>query len=178
VLGFPIRTPSDHSSFDNSPRTIAAYHVLHRPLVPRHPPNALKHLQQHLTPQGLRPRAPPQNRDTRNNTTPTTLAICLTNIFFQLEQNTQTKNIDSICIAKIKMLASTMHFSNNTHPQHHRISAPHHRTPHQHDNHCKHQDNTTSVFPQNPDSVLAAPHQSPSTITRNQPHIRSATWRV
>ena len=48
VLGFPIRTPSDHSSFDNSPRTIAAYHVLHRLLVPRHPPNALKHLQQHL----------------------------------------------------------------------------------------------------------------------------------
>ena len=40
-LGFPIRTPSDHSSFDNSPRTIAAYHVLHRPLVPRHPPSAL-----------------------------------------------------------------------------------------------------------------------------------------
>ena len=48
VLSFLIRTPSDHSSFDNSPRTIAAYHVLHRPLVPRHPPNALKHLQQHL----------------------------------------------------------------------------------------------------------------------------------
>ena len=38
--GFPIRTPSDHSSFDNSPRTIAAYHVLHQLLVPRHPPCA------------------------------------------------------------------------------------------------------------------------------------------
>ena len=43
-LGFPIRTPSDHSSFDNSPRTIAAYHGLHRPLVPRHPPCALNNL--------------------------------------------------------------------------------------------------------------------------------------
>ena len=64
------------------------------------------------------------------------------------------------------MLASTMHFSNNTHPQHHRISAPHHRTPHQHDNHCKHQDNTTSVFPQNPDSVLAASDRSPGKITQ------------
>jgi hypothetical protein len=41
VPGYPIRTPSDHSSVDNSPRTIAASHVLHRPLMPRHPPCAL-----------------------------------------------------------------------------------------------------------------------------------------
>jgi hypothetical protein len=40
-LGYPIRTPSDHSSAGNSPRLIAATHVLHRPLVPRHPPCAL-----------------------------------------------------------------------------------------------------------------------------------------
>ena len=43
MLGFPIRTPSDHSSVDNSPRTIAASHVLHRLLMPRHPPCALQH---------------------------------------------------------------------------------------------------------------------------------------
>jgi hypothetical protein len=43
-LGYPIRTPSDHSSVDNSPRTIAVSHVLHRPLVPRHPPCALHNL--------------------------------------------------------------------------------------------------------------------------------------
>lgn len=42
--GFPIRTPSDHSSVDSSPRTIAASRVLHRLLMPRHPPCALKHL--------------------------------------------------------------------------------------------------------------------------------------
>src|ERR1051326_3378144 len=42
--GSPIRTPSDHSSFDSSPRPFAAYHVLHRLLVPRHPPCALKNL--------------------------------------------------------------------------------------------------------------------------------------
>ena len=40
-LGYPIRTPSDHSSAGSSPRLIAASHVLHRPLVPRHPPCAL-----------------------------------------------------------------------------------------------------------------------------------------
>jgi hypothetical protein len=63
-LGFPIRTSSDHSSVDNSPRHIAASHVLHRPLVPRHPPCALHNL-------------------------------------------------------ATKMLASTIQFSNNTHPRQH-----------------------------------------------------------
>src|SRR3546814_317090 len=46
VLGFPIRTSSDHSSVDSSPRLIAASYVLHRLLVPRHPPYALHYLQQ------------------------------------------------------------------------------------------------------------------------------------
>jgi hypothetical protein len=46
VLGFPIRTSSDPRSVGSSPRHIAASHVLHRPLMPRHPPCALKHLQQ------------------------------------------------------------------------------------------------------------------------------------
>jgi hypothetical protein len=44
VLGFPIRKSSDHSSVDSSPRLIAASYVLHRLLVPRHPPCALKNL--------------------------------------------------------------------------------------------------------------------------------------
>jgi hypothetical protein len=44
VPGSPIRTPWDHSSVDNSPRPIAASHVLHRLLVPRHPPSALSNL--------------------------------------------------------------------------------------------------------------------------------------
>src|SRR6185312_16577545 len=39
-----MRTPSDHSSVDSSPRTIAASHVLHRLLMPRHPPCALNNL--------------------------------------------------------------------------------------------------------------------------------------
>src|SRR6266550_3440988 len=42
--GFPIRTPSDHSSVGSSPRLIAASHVLLRLLVPRHPPCALNNL--------------------------------------------------------------------------------------------------------------------------------------
>src|SRR3954467_3006073 len=44
VPGFPIRTPWDHSSVDSSPRPIAASHVLHRLLVPRHSPCALSNL--------------------------------------------------------------------------------------------------------------------------------------
>ena len=42
VPGLPIRTPSDHSPSAGSPRLIAGHHVLHRPLMPRHPPNAQK----------------------------------------------------------------------------------------------------------------------------------------
>ncbi len=47
MSGFPIRTPWDHSSVDSSPRPIAASHVLHRLLVPRHPPFALDNLNKH-----------------------------------------------------------------------------------------------------------------------------------
>src|SRR6476469_2404613 len=39
-----MRTPWDHSLVDSSPRPIAASHVLHRLLVPRHPPFALDNL--------------------------------------------------------------------------------------------------------------------------------------
>lgn len=42
--GFPIRTSWDQSSVINSPRLIADSHVLHRLLMPRHPPCALKNL--------------------------------------------------------------------------------------------------------------------------------------
>ena len=44
MRGFPIRTPSDQRSVGSSPRLIAASHVLHRLLVPRHPPCALNNL--------------------------------------------------------------------------------------------------------------------------------------
>jgi hypothetical protein len=42
--GFPIRKSSDHSLVADSPRLIAGSNVLHRLLVPRHPPCALINL--------------------------------------------------------------------------------------------------------------------------------------
>src|ERR1700749_2341058 len=42
--GFPIRTSSDHSLVADSSRLIAGSNVLHRLLVPRHPPCALINL--------------------------------------------------------------------------------------------------------------------------------------
>ena len=42
--GFPIRRSPDRSSFTSSPGLIAGYNVLHRLLVPRHPPTALSSL--------------------------------------------------------------------------------------------------------------------------------------
>src|ERR1700727_3206146 len=41
VLGLPIRRSAGQRLFSASPRLIAAVHVLHRLLVPRHPPCAL-----------------------------------------------------------------------------------------------------------------------------------------
>ena len=43
--GFPIRTPPDQSLLGGSPENFVAYHVLHRLLAPRHPPDALKRFQ-------------------------------------------------------------------------------------------------------------------------------------
>src|SRR5215217_9715023 len=42
--GFPHSEISGSKFVRNSPELIAAYHVLHRLSVPRHPPNALKTL--------------------------------------------------------------------------------------------------------------------------------------
>ena len=44
LLGFPIRKSSNHSPVIDSSRLIADSHVLHRLLVPRHPPCALNNL--------------------------------------------------------------------------------------------------------------------------------------
>ena len=44
VAGFPIRISPDQRLLGISPKLIAAYHVLRRLLVPRHPPYALSSL--------------------------------------------------------------------------------------------------------------------------------------
>ena len=41
-VGFPIRKSAGQRLFSTSPRLIAAIHVLHRLLTPRHPPYALR----------------------------------------------------------------------------------------------------------------------------------------
>ena len=48
MVGFPIRTPPGQGLFGSYPRLIAAFHVLHRLLAPRHPPYALNILATHL----------------------------------------------------------------------------------------------------------------------------------
>ncbi len=44
TTGFPIGRSQGQSSFDSSPGLIAAYHVLHRLITPRHPPCTLNSL--------------------------------------------------------------------------------------------------------------------------------------
>jgi hypothetical protein len=47
-VGSPIRKSAGHRLFSTSPRLIAAIHVLHRLLTPRHPPRALSILTRYL----------------------------------------------------------------------------------------------------------------------------------
>ena len=60
MRGSPIRTSSDQRSVGSSPRLNAASHVLHRLLVPRHPPCALNNLTTHKTPTP----SPPEGNET------------------------------------------------------------------------------------------------------------------
>src|SRR4051812_36221704 len=69
VPGFPIRTPWDHSSVDSSPRPIAASHVLHRLLMPRHPPCALDNLTNTPTP-ATQSSSKPKTAHTRGHARP------------------------------------------------------------------------------------------------------------
>ncbi len=49
-MGCPIRIPGDIALVCSSPRLFAAYHVLHRLLLPRHPPSALYYLNRVIRP--------------------------------------------------------------------------------------------------------------------------------
>src|ERR1700733_5453689 len=61
--GFPIRTSSDHSLVADSPRLIAGSNVLHRLLVPRHPPCALSNLANTTNTDASRPLCSSQDTD-------------------------------------------------------------------------------------------------------------------
>ena len=50
-MGCPIQKSPDLNLFSGSPKLIAAYHVFHRLLVPRHPPYALSSLTVNHKPQ-------------------------------------------------------------------------------------------------------------------------------
>ena len=169
MLSFLIRTPSDHSSFDNSPRTIAAYHVLHRPLVPRHPPNALKHLQQHLQ---THPHQQPHKKDRQPR--------------YECRRHKQiSKNEIAIFIPS----TTTNHPSPSRRSSSMRCSHPlctsqtthtHHQPPTPApitgtlttSNPTAGQDNPHHcVFPQNPDSVQQPASQSPRTLTPPTTHV-------
>ena len=128
VPGFPIRTSSDPRSVDSSPRLIAASHVLHRLPVPRHPPCALKHLQ------NTKPILEIAHQ--RTTTTPPTP---------HLLERRRRKPGGATVIAR-SMLATTIHKSNTT---------PHHQsratttTPAQHGRHPRKEGRTPLPVPHN-----------------------------
>src|SRR3954452_15432805 len=101
MRGSPIRTPSDQRSVGSSPRLIAASHVLHRLLVPRHPPCALNN---------LTTTNKPTHEQTFHNPTP--------HDDQQTTGNTGPRSVK-------KMLASTVQFSTTHQPPPHHPARPH-----------------------------------------------------
>jgi hypothetical protein len=93
VPGSPIRKSPDQSLVADSPRHIAGSHVLHRLLMPRHPPCALKNFE-HTT-LILHKRAPRRSLQLTREPTQKTWQVSL-----------------------IRMLASTVQFSKNRQPPH------------------------------------------------------------
>jgi hypothetical protein len=95
VPGSPIRKSPDQSLVADSPRHIAGSHVLHRLLMPRHPPCALKNFE-HTNPDTPTSRAPRRS--------------------LQLTREPTQKKLGQISL--IRMLASTVQFSKNRQPPH------------------------------------------------------------
>ena len=103
--GYPIRTPSDHSSVDSSPRPIAASHVLHRLLMPRHPPCALDNLTNTPTPvtqSSSKPKTTHNPRHTRKH----------------------SKKDHAWLRSRKKMLASTLHLTTTPADHHQKPPTP------------------------------------------------------
>ena len=104
--GFPIRTPSDHSSFTNSPRLIADYRVLHRLLMPRHPPCALEHSPPHTNTQT--PKGSHARQDDKTNNT----------------RNTKTNKITTTTHKRAWLPDARVHYSQNKQPPHTQTTTP------------------------------------------------------
>ena len=124
--GFPIRTSSDQHPVIDSPRLIADSHVLHRLLVPRHPPCALHNLATQMITTNTQ-----QENHTRHHQQPASKDQPLTTSGNQLiakldltPQHTPPRREEAHHGERPKMLASTIQFSNNN-PHHH------HNPPHQ-----------------------------------------------
>lgn len=104
--GFPIRTPSDHSSFTNSPRLIADYRVLHRLLMPRHPPCALEHSPPHTGTH--KPKSPYALQGDKTNNT----------------RNTKTNKITTTTHKRAWLPDARVHYSQNKQPPHTQTTTP------------------------------------------------------
>ena len=100
VLGFPIRTSSDQRLIDNSPRLNAAFHVLHRLSMPRHPPCALNN--EHTN--------HPHNKNAGGHTSELDKKLIKEKRNHTNTHKQTTKAAYLVCL----MLASTIQFSHNT----------------------------------------------------------------
>src|SRR5690625_2978966 len=118
MRGFPIRTSWSHRLVINSTRLIADSHVLHRLLLPRHPPCALANFPNHHPQQVAARQAQHEHHTTNHNTTCRVKRCGHTTITIKRHtppQKGQDATLDTIYK---KMLASTIQLQSTT-PRHH-----------------------------------------------------------
>ena len=167
MRGSPIRTPSDQRSVGSSPRLIAASHVLHRLLVPRHPPCALNN----SATQKPHPHPPPTTTPEGNG-----------------DRRRIRAGLQETLIQSQKMLASTVQFSTTNQPSPHTTPPdPAPRTGHDRYEDRETLDKTThphpppgdrGPFPQDPTACLPPPARPPPpfpTPTRHEHRTRGRT---
>ncbi len=123
MLGFPIRTPPDHSSFANSPGLIAGYNVLHRLSMPRHPPCALTCLPNKHSTNTTHKEQPARDNQPRPafNTRTTKLVRTKTHTTKHPTHTRRPASSRSPCYARAGMLASTINKSNTKKPTNHTV---------------------------------------------------------
>ena len=170
MLGFPIRTPPDQRLVANSPGLIAGSNVLHRLLMPRHPPCALHSLSRTNTQQKQ------QTNTTTNHSTTGSITMPSLSALRRPRTHQHPKGAYKVCAFLLnKMLASTIQLSTpNT--QAHAQDAGQPTQPHPHTTCASSEGGTETttqpttwcVIPQGP-TVCHFPTNPPATRFHAQP---------
>lgn len=127
--GFPIRKSSDHSPVIGSPRLIADSHVLHRLLMPRHPPCALNNLHTIKKNKNLKSTIKPTQSQFNANSRRCSRPLYSSQTTNHTNTNTENKPSTSTSQSQIQTTPSVQPENPRTHPNNTTINDDAYTTP-------------------------------------------------